>query len=449
MCRVQLAQPYDAPKVLEIDPVTHTLDTFGDVGTEQCKWYGGVLAPNNKIYAIPYASQFVLEISPENRTASLFAHVGAGWGKWSGGVLAGNGKIYGIPSMSTSILEIDVSSGTITAYGHGMIPGVADKWNGGVLAPNGDCNPKLPSRVGHRAALYWSTLCHPPAQARSTPSHGAAAPSSSSIRRPRSSVSSGLSPQPTTRGESKPSISLACGAPAHSLTRASCFGGRHGGVCISNGRILAVPYNSAQILEIGKRVCMPPDAKDDTTSTVMLQPAPTMSQSLSSMLMPVPVAAANVPTQTFVLALPGCPDSNNGAPWLYACILSPHYIDGCILAHAPRTTPRTRTTPYPRLAEACFTYGRRAWHSVMITLMQPETTLYYVRKQVGLSHLSHVPPYFCFLFKGHALDPTVEDKMRAMKIAVHNEVRLPADISDSARLITRRCLMCTRLQCGA
>ena len=85
----------------------------------------------------------------------------------------------------------------------------------------------------------------------------------------------------------------------------------------------------------------------------------------------------------------------------------------------------------------------------MITLMKPETTLYYVRKQVGLSHFSHVPPYFCFLFKGHALDPTVEDKMRAMKIAVHNEVRLPADISDSARLITRRCLMCTRLQCGA
>ena len=87
-------------------------------------------------------------------------------------------------------------------------------------------------------------------------------------------------------------------------------------MCISNGRILAVPYNSAQILEIGKRVCMPPDAKDDTTSTVMLQPAPTMSQSISSMLMPVPVAAANVPTQTFILALPGCPDSNNGAPWL-------------------------------------------------------------------------------------------------------------------------------------
>jgi hypothetical protein len=47
-------------------------------------------------------------------------------------------------------------------------------------------------------------------------------------------------------------------------------------VCISNGRIIAVPYNSAQILEIGERVCMPSDAKDDAASTVMLQPAPRM-----------------------------------------------------------------------------------------------------------------------------------------------------------------------------
>ncbi len=84
-------------------------------------------------------------------------------------------------------------------------------------------------------------------------------------------------------------------------------------MCISNGRIIAVPYNSAQVLEIGERVCMPSDDKDDT-STMMLQPAPTVSQSLSSMLMPAPVAAANVPTQTFILALPGCPDSNSGAP---------------------------------------------------------------------------------------------------------------------------------------
>ena len=56
----------------------------------------------------------------------------------------------------------------------------------------------------------------------------------------------------------------------------------------------------------------------------------------------------------------------------------------------------------------------------MITLMKPETTLYYVRKQMSLSRFAHAPRDFCFLFKGHALDPSVEDKMRAMKIAVRN-----------------------------
>ena len=71
----------------------------------------------------------------------------------------------------------------------------------------------------------------------------------------------------------------------------------------------------------------------------------------------------------------------------------------------------------------------------MITLMKPETTLYYVRKQLGLSHFSHVPRDFCFLFKGHALDPSVEDKMRAMKISVFNEVSV--DPADSARLRMR------------
>ena len=104
-------------------------------------------------------------------------------------------------------------------------------------------------------------------------------------------------------------------------------------------------------------------------------------------------------------------------------------LDECIL-----------TPAHPlRLAEACFNYGRRTWHSVMITLMKPETTLYYVRKQVGLSHFSHVPHDFCFLFKGHALDPSVEDKLRAMKIAVHNEVRVDPS-AGSARLRMRSCM---------
>ena len=112
-------------------------------------------------------------------------------------------------------------------------------------------------------------------------------------------------------------------------------------MCINNGRLIAAPYNSATILEIGERVCMPSDAKDDTASTV-LEPPPTMSESISSMLMPVPMAAASGPTQTFILALPGCPDGNNGAP----CprhetrLLLPPYTSVSSPPHYPRTTTR-------------------------------------------------------------------------------------------------------------
>ena len=103
----------------------------------------------------------------------------------------------------------------------------------------------------------------------------------------------------------------------HPPTRA-LLSRRHGGVCISNGRIVAVPYNSAQILEIGERVCMP---SDETATNSVLQPvamaaSTSISDALSSMLQPVGMAAAtSAATQTFILALPGCPDDSNGAPF--------------------------------------------------------------------------------------------------------------------------------------
>lgn len=307
-------QPYDADRVLEIDPVSHALDAFGDVGPQQCKWYGGVLAPNGKIYTIPYASQFILEISPERKTTNVFAAVGQGWGKWSGGVLANNGKIYGIPALATSILEIDVNARAATPYG--MLPGgeqLQDKWNGGVLAPNGNIYG-IPWRSG-----------------------------------------SILEFDPETKF-----INLFGKLTSTNFTW-------HGGVVINNGRIVAVPYNSARILEIGERVCM---ASDDTATD------PVKLVAVSS------ATAEPTASQNFILAMPGCPDDNS---------------------------------------DSCFNFGRRTWHSVMITLMKPETSLYYVRKQVGLSRFSNVPSDFCFLYKGHALDPSVEANMRAMKVAVHNE----------------------------
>ena len=87
-----------------------TTQLFGNLaGT--LKWYGGVLAPNGKIYGIPVNSTQVLEIDPVAQTTQLFGNL-AGTFKWYGGVLAPNGKIYGMPFNSTQVLEIDKSTST-------------------------------------------------------------------------------------------------------------------------------------------------------------------------------------------------------------------------------------------------------------------------------------------------------------------------------------------------
>ena len=82
-----------------------SINLFGSLSTSQNAWYGGVLAPNGKIYGIPRNSTQVLEIDPINQTTNLFGSLSGNF-KWIGGVLAPNGKIYGIPFDSTQVLEI-------------------------------------------------------------------------------------------------------------------------------------------------------------------------------------------------------------------------------------------------------------------------------------------------------------------------------------------------------
>ena len=100
--------PFGSTQVLEIDPVTNTTNLFGSLSSA-IKWQGGVLAPNGKIYGIPSETAQVLEIDPVTNTTTLFGSL-SGSGKWVGGVLAANGKIYGIPHNSTQVLEIGGNS---------------------------------------------------------------------------------------------------------------------------------------------------------------------------------------------------------------------------------------------------------------------------------------------------------------------------------------------------
>jgi len=74
--------------------------------------FGGVLAPNGKIYGIPHTSDSVLIIDPETNTSDTTTITGL-TGRWAGGVLAPNGKIYGIPYGFGSVLIIDPETNTI------------------------------------------------------------------------------------------------------------------------------------------------------------------------------------------------------------------------------------------------------------------------------------------------------------------------------------------------
>jgi len=118
---------------------THKADitTITGLSSDADKWYGGILAPNGKIYCIPHSASSVLVIDPKTNTTSLIPGVGTDAFKWVGGVLAQNGKIYGIPASSTSVLIIDPSSNTIDTSTISGLPVGLGKWHGGILGLNG------------------------------------------------------------------------------------------------------------------------------------------------------------------------------------------------------------------------------------------------------------------------------------------------------------------------
>ena len=136
-------------------------------------WRGAVLGPNQKIYGIPTNATSVLELDPVTRKVATFGHLGTalspascsgalhcGLDKWIGGVLAPTGKIIGIPcaprpsprarplqhtaltlparcvaDAAESVLEIDPTGHEVSTFGEISSP-VKRKWVEGVLARN-------------------------------------------------------------------------------------------------------------------------------------------------------------------------------------------------------------------------------------------------------------------------------------------------------------------------
>lgn len=129
----------DGPKVMVIDPrndsITYitvsginypvTDSLTGGIGNAcgDDVWYGGILAPNGKIYCMPSRGTSILVIDPFTESAQCdipgldgFAtstSPGGQAGKFSSGVLASNGKIYGLPYVATSnVIQIDPTTNT-------------------------------------------------------------------------------------------------------------------------------------------------------------------------------------------------------------------------------------------------------------------------------------------------------------------------------------------------
>ena len=143
--------PNAATTVSVIDPVANTFTTFGS-GTG---YFGGVLAPNGKIYCIPCYGTSVGVIDPMSNTFTIPSTMptgtitgpGAANYAYFGGVLAPNGKIYCIPANATTIGVIDPVTNIFTTFG--TTPG-GGAYIGGVLAPNGKiyCIPYAAASVG-------------------------------------------------------------------------------------------------------------------------------------------------------------------------------------------------------------------------------------------------------------------------------------------------------------
>ena len=97
-----------ASKYVNSNTYSAHVSTWGQVG--RGGWRGAVLGPNQKIYGIPTNATSVLELDPATRKVTTFGDLGTalspascsgalhcGLDKWIGGVLAPTGKIIGIP----------------------------------------------------------------------------------------------------------------------------------------------------------------------------------------------------------------------------------------------------------------------------------------------------------------------------------------------------------------
>jgi hypothetical protein len=103
--------PSFSTSIGEFDPITETFSSFGTNAPVSNKSWGGVIAPNGKIYFPPLAGTSIQVVDVINRTTYTFGSFGGGF-KWGAPILAPNGKIYCPPFSDNRVLVIDPQDDT-------------------------------------------------------------------------------------------------------------------------------------------------------------------------------------------------------------------------------------------------------------------------------------------------------------------------------------------------
>lgn len=138
--------PSPSGTILAIDPVTRKAAAVAEMSSPTGMYFGGVLAPDGAIYGIPHTATDILRFDPKTRDVTTFGEAPGGGAYW-GGIVASDGKIYCVPSWATDVLVIDPATRQLTRFG--TLDADPYKYSGGVLAPNGKiyCMPDRARRI--------------------------------------------------------------------------------------------------------------------------------------------------------------------------------------------------------------------------------------------------------------------------------------------------------------
>ena len=134
------AIPWDIDHILCIDTNTDTFTTIGTFSNDYSGWKAPQLAPNGKIYAISNEDEnSILRIDPTDNTYTKLFNLQTdlnltytGYENWCDSFLIGD-EIYYIPFTSSSIVCLNTTTETIRKIGEF---GSGAKWCNAILAPN-------------------------------------------------------------------------------------------------------------------------------------------------------------------------------------------------------------------------------------------------------------------------------------------------------------------------